>query len=71
MKLNTTLYRTIPRFCAFFLTAILSSSFTDSPKAASNQGFALVELFTSQGCSSCPPADALLKELTSQAETTK
>lgn len=51
------------------LALCFCTAFAQEP--ASGKKFALIEIFSSEGCSSCPPADRLVNALVRQAKTKK
>ncbi len=62
MRIKTTAFSLVSGF-AFGSALVFGLSTGDAAEAAGEVNPIVVELFTSQGCSSCPPADAFLEEL--------
>ncbi len=49
------------------ICACLAFGNKSKPVPVSSKGFAVIELFSSEGCSSCPPAEALMHKLIQKA----
>jgi len=53
-------------FLGMFVAAVLAANYSALGQPNTNPQPIVIELFTSEGCSSCPPADALLGQLSQQ-----
>lgn len=61
--LNTSIFFLLIISCNM---SVANENKTNAIADSSQNGFAVLELFTSEGCSSCPPADALLTKLSKE-----
>lgn len=63
MKSNKRITFLVATFCFLFVASYRSVAQDRSVAEITKPGFAVLELFTSEGCSSCPPAEALLEQI--------
>src|SRR5438046_1978213 len=65
-KIISALFIILPVFILLFCTGSVRGKDDKKKTSSSSKNIVVLELFTSQGCSSCPPADRLLGSYTNQ-----